>query len=185
MKITYFLTIVLASAVAKSDHREREKRYLVAFPTNSATGILVAISVPLILPQRNVFVSYNFEANYNMPTTAADVIPGPLKRLDLIDRRKRHDRESLLTRKKIYRVLERRFKRSCLLKAICQEAREPINDHNGLHGDILHIILTPSTSVTEDLHPEYYKAEELGRSGDCAKYRKYCPKSIIENYLIN
>ncbi|XP_075168509.1 uncharacterized protein LOC142240688 [Haematobia irritans] len=40
----------------------------VFFPTNSAYGIFAAIAVPLDLPHRNVFISYNFEANYNLPT---------------------------------------------------------------------------------------------------------------------
>ncbi|CAD7013977.1 unnamed protein product [Ceratitis capitata] len=39
------------------------------FPTNSAYGIFAAIAVPLELPHRNVFISYNFEANYNLPYT--------------------------------------------------------------------------------------------------------------------
>ncbi|XP_037941703.1 uncharacterized protein LOC119674627 [Teleopsis dalmanni] len=39
------------------------------FPTNSAYGIFAAIAVPLDLPHRNIFVSYNFEANYNLPYT--------------------------------------------------------------------------------------------------------------------
>ncbi|TMW44097.1 hypothetical protein DOY81_010822, partial [Sarcophaga bullata] len=37
------------------------------FPSNSAYGVFAAIAVPLDLPHRNVFVSYNFEANYNLP----------------------------------------------------------------------------------------------------------------------
>ncbi|XP_054091242.1 uncharacterized protein LOC105221495 isoform X1 [Zeugodacus cucurbitae] len=41
----------------------------VFFPTNSAYGIFAAIAVPLELPHRNVFISYNFEANYNLPYT--------------------------------------------------------------------------------------------------------------------
>uniref|UniRef100_A0A1B0DJ05 Endonuclease/exonuclease/phosphatase domain-containing protein n=1 Tax=Phlebotomus papatasi TaxID=29031 RepID=A0A1B0DJ05_PHLPP len=53
--------------------------------------------------------------------------------------------------------------RACLLRAICEEAENPINEHNGVLGDVIHIILTPSTSIREDLHPEYYKAEDLGR----------------------
>ncbi|XP_016946599.1 uncharacterized protein LOC108022252 [Drosophila biarmipes] len=39
----------------------------VAFTQSSTHGIFVAIAVPLELPHRNVFVSYNFEANYNLP----------------------------------------------------------------------------------------------------------------------
>lgn len=53
----------------------------VLFPVNAATGILVAIAIPLSLPNRNVFVSYNFEANYNMPNIPSDSFPGPIKRL--------------------------------------------------------------------------------------------------------
>ncbi|KQS62621.1 uncharacterized protein LOC26526377 [Drosophila erecta] len=40
----------------------------VAFTPASTHGIFAAIAVPLELPHRNVFVSYNFEANYNLPT---------------------------------------------------------------------------------------------------------------------
>nr|ADF87889.1 RT07557p [Drosophila melanogaster] len=39
----------------------------VAFTASSTHGIFAAIAVPLELPHRNVFVSYNFEANYNLP----------------------------------------------------------------------------------------------------------------------
>ncbi|XP_068144422.1 uncharacterized protein [Drosophila tropicalis] len=37
------------------------------FTTNSEYGIFMAISVPLILPHRNVFLSYNYEFNYYQP----------------------------------------------------------------------------------------------------------------------
>ncbi|KAH8390317.1 hypothetical protein KR200_011950 [Drosophila serrata] len=40
----------------------------VAYTASSTHGIFAAIAVPLELPHRNVFVSYNFEANYNLPT---------------------------------------------------------------------------------------------------------------------
>lgn len=53
------------------------------FPVNAATGILVAIAVPIPLPQQNVFVSYNFEGNYNMANIPADSFPGPLNRVRL------------------------------------------------------------------------------------------------------
>ena len=50
------------------------------FPVNAATGILVAIAVPVTgLPDQNVFVSYNFEGNYNMPNIPADSVPGKLQ----------------------------------------------------------------------------------------------------------
>lgn len=39
--------------------------------------------MPVPLPDQNVFVSYNFEANYNMPNVPADSVPGPINRLKL------------------------------------------------------------------------------------------------------
>lgn len=43
-----------------------------------AAGILFAIAVPLELPKLyNVFMSYNFEANYRVPTMSSDFTKGP------------------------------------------------------------------------------------------------------------
>lgn len=53
------------------------------YPVNAATGILVAIAIPVPLPDQSVFVSYNFEANYNMPNIPSDSFPGPLIRVGL------------------------------------------------------------------------------------------------------
>jgi hypothetical protein len=47
---------------------------------NAATGILVAIAIPVPVPEQNVFVSYNFEGNYNMPNVPADSFPGKIDR---------------------------------------------------------------------------------------------------------
>ncbi|XP_055678115.1 uncharacterized protein LOC129786888 [Lutzomyia longipalpis] len=94
--------------------------------------------------------------------------------------------DAFLTRKKVYKILENKFQshghpgKPCLLRAICEEAHEPINAHNGVLGDVIHIVLTPSSSEREDLQEEYYRAEELGHSGNCSKYSKYCSKSIID-----
>lgn len=66
-------------------HRGIHKRGLfypvLLYPYNACSGILVAIAVPLTgLPGRNVFLSYNFEANYNMPNQASDSMPGEINR---------------------------------------------------------------------------------------------------------
>ncbi|XP_053964075.1 uncharacterized protein LOC128867008 [Anastrepha ludens] len=39
------------------------------FPDNTVLGMIFAIAVPIELPHRDVFLSYNFEANYNLPDT--------------------------------------------------------------------------------------------------------------------
>lgn len=80
------------------------------------------MAIPLGLEHRNVFVSYNFEANYNMPTSAPDLVPGPLTRLDLVDadrsfksgvaynetniERLTKDKAPLISRLKIYKLIE-------------------------------------------------------------------------------
>lgn len=65
-------------------HRGIHKRGLfypvLLYPYNACSGILVAIAVPLNLKNRNVFVSYNFEANYNMPNQPGDSFPGVINR---------------------------------------------------------------------------------------------------------
>jgi hypothetical protein len=44
--------------------------------------VLIAIAIPLHLAKgRNVFVSYNFEGNYNEPIYAYETVPGPLVRV--------------------------------------------------------------------------------------------------------
>lgn len=50
------------------------------YPYNACSGILAAIAIPLNVPNRNVFLSYNFEANYNMPNQASDSVPGMINR---------------------------------------------------------------------------------------------------------
>ena len=65
-------------------HRGIHKRGLfypvLLYPYNACSGILVAIAIPLNLKNRNAFVSYNFEANYNMPNQPGDSFPGAISR---------------------------------------------------------------------------------------------------------
>lgn len=90
------LSQMLGSAISKLEsevaivknksliHRGIHKRGLfypvLLYPYNACSGILVAIAVPLNLKGRNVFLSYNFEANYNMPNQPSDSVPGPIVR---------------------------------------------------------------------------------------------------------
>ncbi|XP_059621824.1 uncharacterized protein LOC132265262 [Phlebotomus argentipes] len=203
MKTTQLIAIILPLIIlmetvsSSQEVLSRDKRFL--FPQGSDIGVLVAIAVPLDLPHRSVFVSYNFETNYSPPTMASDIIPGPLKFLELIDRRglgrkngggsvisvtepynkstsmddeergmkddfvttevpevpkvtksphKRYASDSLLTRKKVYKMLESRLQnhglrgRACLLRAVCESSEGPIHELTGVLGDVIHIILT-------------------------------------------
>lgn len=128
--------------------------------------ILCALSVPLIIPDRTIFVSYNFEMNYNMPTTSKDYTQGLLQRIDtpeIISTRGMdglNGTESLaeettrtvrtrrgFTRKRAYRSLEINLNRlglngkRCILRAICEAAENPLHEHNGVVGDLIQILL--------------------------------------------
>lgn len=82
--------VLFAEAVESSTNKsESDARVLpppppfeppLLYPVNAATGILVAIAIPVPLEEQNVFVSYNFEANYNMPNVAPDSFPGKIDR---------------------------------------------------------------------------------------------------------
>ncbi|XP_055642058.1 uncharacterized protein LOC129778904 [Toxorhynchites rutilus septentrionalis] len=181
----------------------RKKR--IVFTYNSATGILCALSIPLIIPDRNIFVSYNFEMNYNMPTTAQDFTQGALQRIDTPEIAKTRSMDGAngteplfeenarsirmwrtFTRKRAYRSLEINLNRMglngkrCILRAICEAAQDPLHEHNGIVGDLIQILLMPSHSENEHLPAEFYRAEEMGLRHDCSKYRRHCSKSILD-----
>ncbi|KAI8434507.1 hypothetical protein MSG28_012512 [Choristoneura fumiferana] len=50
----------------------RQKRYLL-FTKDTQWGIFLAIAVPIDIPDKNVFVSYNFEANYSPVTNITEI----------------------------------------------------------------------------------------------------------------
>ncbi|XP_053692642.1 uncharacterized protein LOC128741091 [Sabethes cyaneus] len=222
--------------VPQSDKaRNRTKRTLF-FPYNSCIGLLWAIAVPLGVPDRNIFMSYNFEGNYNSPTNLHVFTEGfwnyirgiapPLEEppiyihrslqgnAQLVNSTGNPDSESkesdattevpqqeageralravpsypgkFITRKKVYHAIEEHLIKNgfngkkCLLRAICDAAELPMMENNGVFGDLVHILLTPSSSEDEQLPAEFYKAERLGQEGRCRKYHKHCKHDILD-----
>ncbi|XP_037943676.1 uncharacterized protein LOC119676508 [Teleopsis dalmanni] len=92
----------------------------------------------------------------------------------------------------IYKVLEKFSEnygyagRTCVLRTICEAADAPFHYGSGLLSEILHIILTPSTSadeLTTHADNEYYHAEQIGRlGGPCNEIFKECTKSILTQF---
>uniref|UniRef100_A0A6P4EEG6 Uncharacterized protein LOC108042701 n=2 Tax=melanogaster group TaxID=32346 RepID=A0A6P4EEG6_DRORH len=76
--------------------------------------------------------------------------------------------------------------RICVLKSICEAAEEPFHYTNGLFADLLHILLTPSSSVdklSEHADNEYYYAEKVGQSGaGCDRVFKECRLSLLQHF---
>ncbi|KAG5670645.1 hypothetical protein PVAND_000893 [Polypedilum vanderplanki] len=236
MKFTILLlTLILKCEgiliIDKKDENHKLEKRAFYFPLlygyNAATGIVVAISIPLHDLDRNVFMSYNFEANYNMANQPEDSFPGPLVRWKLGStyedlspkpdatpddsiarnfnenstqiettiksenevRKRRNLADSMFTtRKGIYRLIESRLKangfdgKKCLLRAICESAQNSFLEVNGVLGNILHIIFTPSTSIDENLPTEYNKAENLGYQNNCQKYIQRCEFSLLDAF---
>ncbi|XP_023301277.2 uncharacterized protein LOC111683438 [Lucilia cuprina] len=213
------------------------------YPSNSAYGIIAAIAVPLDLPHRNVFISYNFEANYNLPETwnlppyaigveeedlfedaarynngkdctnctsssaeetVEDVENEENMEENDIDStttsyrnetetnsrrkrgRKRREIPSLLTRTHFYHILIDKFERSgfegepCLLRLICETNASELGEINGVLGNLIHIMFSPTTSKNENLPLAYYQAEVDGIHDQCHHYEEECSESILD-----
>ncbi|XP_059062245.1 uncharacterized protein LOC131855050 [Achroia grisella] len=172
------LTALLCTCSSyKSD---RQRRGLI-FPPTSLYGTFVAIAVPVDIPDKNVFVSYNFESNYSVVTNITQIDEVLFPNLPIIGSRQSRS----ITRELAYMVLENRFKeygmsgKACMLRNICEAAETPLH-HNGLLGHIMHIIFTPSSSREEGIDDQYYAAELEGQKGNCDRYLDDCPFSLFD-----
>ncbi|XP_055605716.1 uncharacterized protein LOC129753895 [Uranotaenia lowii] len=205
-EIGILMVVLLKLITALQTVESRQKRTLL-ITEDSATGILAAIAVPLEKEKPHgvdIFASYNFEANYGMTTEATDWTD-PWKRFRVDEtqnglagntegggegRKIRNaigsNRTAGMTRRKIYHVIEEHMRvsgldgKKCLLRAICETAAsDGFHWSNGVLGDLVHILLTPSYSMDENLPKEFYKAEMLGSRNKCVKYIKKCPQNVL------
>ncbi|XKL65888.1 hypothetical protein PGB90_009308 [Kerria lacca] len=152
----------------------REKRY-VTYPSGTAIGLLVAIALPIEVPEENLYFSLNFEANYNLPDNITQYYNSDIARV-------LHS----ITRKSTYDFLKRQLAsegyngEECLLRIICETSNHEIAI-NGLLEAILLIIFRPSTSQREDLLGKYKEAEIFGSThGNCSRKYSHCKMSIVD-----
>ncbi|XP_015609915.1 uncharacterized protein LOC107274867 [Cephus cinctus] len=149
-----------------------------SFPNNSNMGIFLALVFPLAGSLKSVSLSYFFEANYYLPPNSTYFEPYYYPHAS---RKKRS-----IDRTTIYQALENKFEssgfpgRECLLRSICETAESPVR-HNGILGDIMHVLFTPSSSMKEDdLSEDFFEAEFVGRNGSCSKYHPMCPLGLFD-----
>ncbi|XP_017758797.1 PREDICTED: uncharacterized protein LOC108549791 [Eufriesea mexicana] len=176
------LALILRPTGSKSPNSElaeilhRPIRSL-TFPEESTAGLFFALAVPLEEPYKSISIAYFFEATYNLPTNASD------ENLWLRSGERRSRRS--LDRATLYQVVENKFVNygyqghECLLRAICETSERSLR-HNGLIGDILHVIFTPTSSRHERLPQDILQAEVVGRNGSCSKYRPQCPVGLFD-----
>ncbi|XP_048504848.1 uncharacterized protein LOC105686957 isoform X2 [Athalia rosae] len=169
---------VLALDNRITDVVHRHAREL-TYPEDSEMGLFFALALPLEDPvsTKSISVAFFFEANYELPNNDTGVHPetGESRRKRSIDRRT------------IYEILQSKFEsfgvngRECLLRSICDTTRNPIHRNNGVLGDLMRIILTPSSSADEGLAVEYSMAETTGRgAGECGEAYPLCPFGIYD-----
>ncbi|XP_030238323.1 uncharacterized protein LOC108654884 [Drosophila navojoa] len=190
----------------------------------------MAISVPVSLPHRNIFLSYNYEFNYYKPehvykfpsilmgqdfeddyltyptlyaregkscvncTGSANntqkesmKIPAGQQKLSETPAKHRERRNlPIISRKTFYAMIRDKLDRSgypaeaCLLRLICETNASTLGEINGLLGNIVHVIFSPSSSRDEHLPNAYYQAESDGVQQQCAHYDGDCPHNVLD-----
>ncbi|KRT82073.1 hypothetical protein AMK59_4458, partial [Oryctes borbonicus] len=138
-------------------------------------------------------MSYYFEANYGVPGNETEEEYPPLvardgTTRDLIENiNDEYKSLKTVSRKLVYNIFETKLTTHgypghlCLLRAICETGLMSVTEVNGVLGDILHIIFTPSSSKNEEVDDEYKQAEHNGRTkGNCDMYYEGCNISFLD-----
>ncbi|XP_055546684.1 uncharacterized protein LOC129731009 [Wyeomyia smithii] len=154
----------------------REKRFL-NFVINGGTAKIVIGGVfPVRFHhrlKRSLNCAVNLQANYVIPASIIWPVP------EHVFKERLNNNFVDNSRPQLYQVLEHmidswgRHGRSCILRTICEVAETPLS-HNGMFGEILDVIFTPSgTDVMDD---DYKLARKYGLHGvSCSKAFNECP----------
>uniref|UniRef100_A0A8D9EAB2 Uncharacterized protein n=1 Tax=Cacopsylla melanoneura TaxID=428564 RepID=A0A8D9EAB2_9HEMI len=156
------------------------RNWFTSYPKGgSSIGPFLAISWPIELSEtQEMLFSYYFEANFGLPTNVTQYY----------DNYTGDSRTTLfeVTRFKVYEILENRLTRegyrgsSCLLKFICEFSSIHLVENN-LLSELIHIILTPSSSEVEEELSKYSEAERQGAEGtDCDREYSECETELNE-----
>ncbi|KAK0171863.1 hypothetical protein PV328_005256 [Microctonus aethiopoides] len=157
-----------------------------SYPDESEMGLFFALAIPLddSISTKAISVAFFFEANYQLPKNTENLE----KNKKSSKKRSINQNQHLLNRKTIYSILESKLTalglpgNLCLLKIICEINQNNLHHHNGLVGDLLRILFTPSSSADEEnLTCEYIAAEQLANSTDnCNTIYPHCPITIYD-----
>lgn len=97
-----------------------------------------------------------------------------------------------MTRWALYGMLESTLERfgsgkACLLRIVCESTAYPFDKGHGLLGELLHVLLTPSTTREEyEIYSnrEYHAAEVIGKNtrGKCAPFYPECEYNPLDYF---
>ncbi|XP_069694243.1 uncharacterized protein [Periplaneta americana] len=153
----------------------RQSRILV-YPKGGVCKLVIGVGVPVDLPKKLLSLGINFQFQYFVPTNVTILRQYP----EIQTRRSLRETVNRATSYEALQSVLDRYGvegRSCLLRTICEVAETPI-DHNGLVGELLHVILTPGygANTEERIDWEYHEARRLGERGvDCRRAYPGCP----------
>ncbi|KYN18057.1 hypothetical protein ALC57_09702, partial [Trachymyrmex cornetzi] len=172
LSIWYFMKSTHVSGVRNITHGISKHIRSIGFPEGSNTGIFFALGIPLDIPDKSVAVSFYFEANYPLPfeLNSSYFYEGT------------YYAKRSLSRQLVYKVFTNKIDNfgypglDCLLRTICEAGKYSLNE-NGVLGDILRIIFTPSMSMSEDLPDEIIEAES---EQHCNQRYERCPVNLLD-----
>ncbi|XP_046679077.1 uncharacterized protein LOC124366530 [Homalodisca vitripennis] len=156
--------MAVAASSRSRIHVRRHPRYLVWAPgLGNKLQIICGFGVPIDAPRTSLTYGLILKTNYILPNNATH----------FVDPYVAFARRGVgASRWHLYKVAESLLSRlglggrSCLLRSVCEAAETPL-EHNGILGELLHVLLTPTSTQDEPIDAtarEYYTAERQGRA---------------------
>ncbi|KAK2586397.1 hypothetical protein KPH14_010684 [Odynerus spinipes] len=141
-------------------------------------------------------LGYVLKCNYNLPYNSSDFTGAHARFKKFADaalpQTGKPEQGGPTSRWTLYRMLESAMERlgsgkACLLLAVCESAANPFEEGRGILGELLHVLLTPSTTFEEyEIYSdrEYLAAEAIGRNshGRCGYFYPECQYNPLDYF---
>lgn len=193
--------LIILAIIAISEASSRQKRFLL-FPRGAPTRLqfVTGFGIPLPLEKESITAGYVLRTQYFLPYNVTQFYPDfagtnpitkaslaagmPLVKRSIAEEETDKDESRWIFYKSLEGILaSRNFEgKSCLLRAICEHGSgSQFGFFSGILGEVLHILMTPSTSSVEVEGNEYLAAERAGNDGEpCSFLYNECNTSILD-----
>ncbi|KAF7280670.1 hypothetical protein GWI33_005636 [Rhynchophorus ferrugineus] len=162
----------------------RQKRWLVWKEGVNWVSVIFGIGIPVEVQYQSITLGMVLKAYYQLPNNSSYYTNPTID----YERKKRSP-----TRWMIYEMIEKYLEKNkygdgkaCLLKAICELAAVPLEERSGLLAEIVHSILTPSSTddaIEENDNNIYHAAEKLGKTErNCDQLFPECATGLIQQF---
>ncbi|KAH1005729.1 hypothetical protein HUJ04_006658 [Dendroctonus ponderosae] len=162
----------------------RNKRSLVWKEGVNWVALIFGIGIPFEVDEHSINMGMVMKAYYQLPNNSTYYTHPTIN----FERGKRSN-----SRWNIYKLLQNFIERNnysdgkaCLLKSICEVAAVRLEERSGLLAEIVHTVLTPSTTeeeLADSNNYEYHAAEKLGKEfRDCNRIFPDCDVSPLEKF---